>query len=242
LEIIERFLYLLSGFIDSVIGGGGLITIPLLKLHIHTDVYAIGTNKLYAATSSILSIFFLTGFRFSFNARDFVFMGSFVGGGLIGTLIAPQFPTHYVEAFFWVIAPLVLVLVLMRKSFSDKPDFINLHPMLVASLAAGVGLYDGILGPGSSLFLFFILFYLSPYDLRQSLILTKTANAMGASLALTSYGLQERVEWAIGLHYFPYLVAGAVIGSWLVNRHAELVVRPLLIMIVTGLLVKMYVY
>ena len=150
-------LIFLGGFVDSVAGGGGLITLPaylMAGLPVH---FAAGTNKVVAGigTAAATTRFFRCG-RIQVRVALCAAVGSLTGG-FIGAEIAKSLSDALLQSLMLVALPLVAVFLAVRKDFGqeEQEKVYSRRYETCVSLAVGlaIGLYDGIVGPGTGTFL-----------------------------------------------------------------------------------------
>ncbi len=180
MEYLEQLLIIcplifISGFIDSIAGGGGLVSLPTYNIAGLSPHFALGTNKF----SSCIGTFFST-MRFvknkSYNLTSaipsiiFAFIGSAIGSKIAVCLDAKILQYILVGGI-----PIIAVLVFKKKNLSHiKPRNYSKSKVIILSSLIGfvIGGYDGFFGPGTGTFL--ILAYTSVLGLD---LLTSMGNA-----------------------------------------------------------------
>ncbi len=242
---------LIAGAVDSVAGGGGLITLPALSIVVGAGVVAIGTNKIVGASAAAMALWvysrrvqlpWSTGFAFA----AWIMAGSF-GGSRVSPYLPPQ-------AFTWFLVcsyPIILWTIWQKdlwiedatkngpKVASRRTTFMSqwLTPRIIlAGLACGF--YDGMWGPGGGTFMLLALLLVAKLPLLPAIAASKLANTFSASTALMSYGLQGYVRPTTGLWMAAGTLLGAYIGARFASKKAALVVRPLLLAVSTALVAK----
>ena len=176
---------LLAGFVDAVVGGGGLITIPALMLGLPagTPITTIlGTNKVVACTGTTFAAAQFVHAKV-LHWRELVapILCSMAGAGL-GVAAAYYFQGRY-EAYF---RPVMLVLMVVMLAFTLlKPEIGKLHAprhgigherLLAAGIAAMLGFYDGFFGPGTGSILIFLFVAVLGFDFLRASALSKSVN------------------------------------------------------------------
>jgi len=158
--IIIILLGFLAAFIDAVVGGGGLISIPALLAVGMPPSTALGTNKLASAFGSLTSAFrFLRSGNVDLKIVGKLFPFVFVfaiGGASIATFL----PSELLKPVVIVILTIVMIYTIMKKDWGNVRTFTKLtfgKAILFALLMCLIGFYDGFLGGGTGSFMLFIL-------------------------------------------------------------------------------------
>ncbi len=233
-----------AGLLDAIVGGGGLIQIPLLFSAFPDAAAAatiFGTNKLSAVfgTASAAARYLSrvdVPWRAALPAAGAAFVASFFGAMTVSALPGA------------LLKPLVLVLLifvgcytLMRKEFGQVDQGLQLgrrHMFSAAVLGGGIGFYDGFFGPGTGSFLIFLFVRFFGFDFLRASATAKVVNVMTNVAALIYFGSGGQVKWQLGFGMAFCNVAGALVGSQLALRHGSLFVRRLLLVLVLVLIVR----
>lgn len=236
---------LVAGLIDSVAGGGGLITLPSISLITGPGIAAIGTNKIVGFTAALVSfsVYLKNGMRGLKGGWTYAL---WIGlGALIGSRLAYLIPP---KAFVWILlvtCPLILTLV-WRRDFLLKIGAEIKHESIDSVAAKPIfiltgflcGLYDGIWGPGGGTFMFLSLLLFVKLPLAPALLISKLANTTSAGVALASFAQLDRVQWPTGLLMASAAGFGSFIGAEFVSRQAARILRPVLTTVVVLLLIR----
>ena len=233
----------LGGFVDSIGGGGGLISLPAYLLAGIPTHLAIATNKLSAAMGTTISTLTfvkekLINFRLAIPTILAACIGSYIGSSL--SLLASEallrmllIPVLLIAAFF----------VLNRKLFGrDYPDMqsFDRRTCSIAVLAAlGIGIYDGFYGPGTGTFLIIILNVFAHLNLRQSNAQTKAINLTTNYTSLYVFISGGQVIWLLGLTAGLFGIAGNYLGARLALKSGEKITRPIILIVLVLLLIKL---
>ena len=231
---------LLTGLIDSVVGGGGLISLPTLSIALGPGAHAIGTNKIVGASGALVALVVYTrkghlrwreGLRFCLICA----MGSFLGSSL-----APHVSKEFFRFLMIIMCPIILIIVWNRERFfQEQENFIKPHWSLFYLAAIGSGFYDGFFGPGGGTFMFLGLFLGTGYPLLASIAISKLANTLSATTALLTYAHNGFVHWREGFFMSAGMMIGAFIGATYATKNITKIIRPMLTFIVMALLVKL---
>ncbi len=196
---------LVAGFIDSIAGGGGLITIPVFSILLEPGATAIGTNKIVGLISTGVALFVYRRGGHVQLRGNWKFALCVGVGALFGAFCARFVPP---EAYRWLIAamaPIVLWIVFSRemwiKNSIRNEDFNRPNLKLLWAAGLACGFYDGIAGPGGGTLMFLSLFVLARMPLLTSMATAKIANVTSAGVALVSFALAGHVVWADGSNH-----------------------------------------
>lgn len=233
----------IAAFIDSTVGGGGLISTPaLLALGLPVN-FALGTNKLAASMGGLMSVFYFwragkINQKVAISLMPLSFLGSALGAYVVYLL-----PEQLMKNVIVVLLVAVAVYTYRRKDWGDVSAVKQLGlAALLGSvvMAFGIGFYDGFFGPGTGSFLIFGFLFLG-YDFVTAAGNAKALNFASGIGALLSFTLSGSVLWTYGLLMGFAMVIGAYFGSRMAIRHGASYVKPLYL-IVTTLLIGKQVY
>lgn len=155
LEILT-FLFLVgmaAGFLDTLVGGGGLLAVPALLLSGIPPIYVLGTNKFQGSMGTgIATLLLFRKKKLNWRAIKYLMLVSFIGS-VIGGVIVQFIDT---KALSFAI-PIVLVFISIYFIISPKPNTSSKGSISSKSFdkyaVPAVGFYDGMFGPGAGSFL-----------------------------------------------------------------------------------------
>ena len=234
-------LIFLGGFIDSIAGGGGLITLPAYYLAGLPPSLAGGTNKLSAFSGTAISTArFAAGGLIHWKQGAASLLGAFPGAAF-GAFLLTRVPAAYAKLGILLALPLVAVVVLRNRSLEPRPALVPPRLTLPACFAIGlvIGVYDGLVGPGTGTFL--LLAYLT---LMGDSALTANGTAklvnLGTNLgSLISLILTGNVLFALALPAAAFGIAGNYLGASLAIQKGAPFIRVLLLVVLGLLMVKL---
>jgi uncharacterized membrane protein YfcA len=197
------FIYLiggiLAGFIDSIAGGGGLITLPLLALTLGPGIDAIATNKINGTVGALMALIVYARRGHLDWRSGALFTTMIVCGSFLGSLGAPFFSPDIFRFLILAICPVLLVVIWQKDRWlQTQPENAEVKAWLVAFVGLGCGLYDGAFGPGGGTFMLLSLTLVAKLPLLVALAASKLANTASASVGLVSYGLRGYIHWWYG--------------------------------------------
>ena len=230
----------LAGFIDSIAGGGGLISLPsylLIGLPSHA---ALGTNKFSSSIGTLIATL-----RYAKN-RQIHYKSALPAaiaalfGSYAGALLALAFDEKFLRILLVALLPVMALFILTRKKFGVESRVSDLPIKRVIALSAITGLvlgaYDGFFGPGTGTFLILAFTGVIGLDLATASGNTKVVNLASNIAAVTAFITGGSVVFAIGV---PAAVSGMLgnwLGSGLAVKNGARVIRPVFI----GVLVLLF--
>ena len=240
---IATFASAFAGFVDSIVGGGGLILLPTLFAVYPNAAPAtlFGSNK----SASIWGTAFATwqySRRVSLNwpvmlpAAALTMVSAFFGAWLV-TLISADFLRRLLPA----VLLLVLGYTLMRKDMGrhHAPRFEGRTERWAAcTVGATIGFYDGFFGPGTGSFFVFLLVRWLGYDFLNASVAAKLLNLASNIAALTLFTMKGHVWWHMALPMALANVAGSLLGTRMALQHGAGFVRGMFIVVVSALICK----
>jgi len=141
-----------------------------------------------------------------------------------------------------VVLPIVAFYVLRNKSMGDNEltGTVPENQVFAISLAAAfaIGAYDGFYGPGTGTFLILILTGAARMRIRQASGITKVINLSANVAALVTFILNGKVLFPLGLAAGVFCIAGHYIGSGLVVNNGQRIVRPVVLIVLVILFIK----
>ena len=235
----------LAGFIDAVVGGGGLITVPALMLGLPAGTpitTLLGTNKVVACTGTTVA-----AFKFARSGvlpwRELPLPILFAAGGsLLGSRLTYTVPPDFLRPVVVLLLVGVFVFTLARPDLGHRhaPRFGPAHQRGLAALIAFlVGGYDGFFGPGTGTFMITLFVAVLGFDFLRASALAKAANWASNGAALAMFLAHGSWLWKVAL---PMAAANGV-GGWL-GAHVALErgsrwVRVLFIAVVGALILRL---
>jgi uncharacterized membrane protein YfcA len=231
---------LVAGFVDSIAGGGGLITLPvLLNLGIDPKL-ALGTNKLQATFGSgSAAVHFVRAGTVTLRECKRGFVVTFIGAAL-GTLLVQQLPRDFLAHAIPVLLVVVAVYVLLKPDLGagDGPPRLS-RPWFDVSFGLLLGFYDGFFGPGTGTFWAMAFVLGLGFNLTRATGSTKVMNFASNLSSLLFFLPGRNVLFIPGLTMGLGQLLGARIGSHLVVAKGTKFVRPIFISMVLAITAKL---
>lgn len=231
-----------AGWIDAVVGGGGLLQLPaLLLVPGISPVQALATNKLasvFGTTTSAVTFFRRArpDLRTALPMAGVALAGSYAGATLAGLLPAAVFKPIIVVALIVVavvtIARPALGSVTLLKHAGRR------HLVTAAVLGLLIGFYDGLIGPGTGTFLIIALITALGYDFVLASAKAKIVNVATNVGALLYFVPGGHVIWVLGLVMGAANVVGAYLGSRMAVARGSRFIRIAFLVVVGALILK----
>jgi uncharacterized membrane protein YfcA len=231
---------LAAGLLDSIAGGGGLITLPVLLGVGLPPQAALGTNKLQSSfgSGSAACRFVQAGtvrLRECVPGIAFTSVGAALGAWTVQRL-SPELLKAIIPWFLVSIA--VYVLVSPRLGFHDHPPRLKALPFFAAA-GLGFGFYDGFFGPGVGSFWVLAIMLVLGFNMTRATGWTKVMNFTSNAVALGVFALGGHVWLAEGLTMAAGEIVGARIGAGLVVKRGARLVRPIFISVALAITAKL---
>ena len=231
---------LAAGFVDSIAGGGGLITLPVL-LNLGMDPkLALGTNKLQATFGSgSATIHFVRAGTVTLRDCQRGFALTFLGAAL-GTLLVQRLPRDFLAHAIPVLLICVAVYALLKPNLgdSDVPPRLS-RTWFDAGFGLMLGFYDGFFGPGTGTFWAMAFVLVLGFNLTRATGSTKVMNFASNLSSLLFFLLGGNVLLVPGLTMGAGQLLGAWIGSHLVVTKGARFIRPVFISMVLAITAKL---
>ena len=229
-----------AGVIDSIAGGGGLVTVPALLLAGASPVEALATNKLqgsFGAGTAMLA-YARAGHVRPQDQLGMAAISAIAGAG--GALVAHLIPAEVLR----IIMPIVLIAVAaffaLKPGLSDDQRAARIPPPVFAvTLVPLVAAYDGFFGPGTGSFFMLGFVMLAGYGILKATAHTKMLNFASNVGSLLVFIPTGATWWAVGLAMAAAQVAGATLGARLAMRIGAGLIKPLLVVVSTAMALRL---
>lgn len=239
-------LVFLAGFVDSIAGGGGLISLPAYIIAGVPAHFAIGTNKLSSTLGTSISTWrylkqgYLKGKQLILPVVCACFTA--LAGSYLGSSFSMMVSDTVLKHMMMVVLPIVAFYVLRNKNMGAETEqqALPVRVMLCISMAVAfvIGMYDGFYGPGTGTFYLLILTGIAHLNVHQASAMTKILNLTSNLVALINFLLNGTAYYGLGMAAAVFCIAGNYIGSGLVVSNGQKIVRPLILIVLVILFVK----
>ena len=236
-------LFFLAGFIDSIAGGGGLISIPAYFFAGLPTHNALGTNKFSAACgTTFAALTFSRNKALCWNIAAVSALASF-GASFLGAKLALHLNEQILKIIILAVIPLVALIVFFKKDFGKKvaadASFSGSKKYRLACLIGIIiGFYDGLIGPGTGTFAIIAYSALMKYDLVTASGNAKVLNLASNYASMATYFFHGKIIFAIGIPAALCGIAGNWLGSSLAIKKGNRFIKTIMIVVLVLLIVK----
>jgi len=231
-----------AGFVDSIAGGGGLITVPTLLFAGLDPLVALGTNKMQSSMGEVTA-------SANYIAQKQLSFSGLLGGlcyTVIGSVLGAVAVSYVSKQSLEMLIPVLMLSITIYAIFSKKLRSIeSTRPLLSKKtfyLVCGlvIGFYNGFFGPGVGSIWIVAFIILLGYTVKQASMSTKPLNLVGNLSSLIYFVYMGKVNFVYGLTMGTGQIFGAFMGSHVVLKNGDRIIRPVFIAVcltVTGKLI-----
>ncbi len=234
-------LLFLAGFIDSVAGGGGLLSTPAFLLTGLPMHEVLGTNKVSSSIgTSIAAIRYIKNKTINWNTAIISSVFSFLGSYL-GSQIALIIEQNTLKTAFIFLLPFIAFFVLFNKNknIGVQKVFGTKLYVIAALIGVVIGLYDGLIGPGTGTFIIFAYTSFIGFDYITSSGNAKIINLSSNVAAAFSYIIAGKVILALAIPAAIANTLGNYFGSGYAIKHGNKAVRRMLIIVLVAIFIQL---
>ena len=224
-----------SGFIDAIAGGGGLLVMPALLSAGIPPINALATNKLQSSfgTGTALRNYWRSGLvEWSRNRLSVLLV---FAGAAIGCIAVQLIDTRLLSLIVPVLLVAAALYILLSPRMTDEDAQHRVTSRGYAPVGGAIGFYDGFFGPGAGTFYTTSLVALRGYGLTKATALTKLLNFASNIASILFFAVGGKMLWLLGFS----MAFGAMVGGWLGShtalRFGARLIRPLLVVMSLGL-------
>ncbi|WCC79252.1 TSUP family transporter [Cutibacterium equinum] len=234
-----------AGWINAVVGGGGLIMLPSLLVGLPTETpiaTVVGTNKVAQVVGNLTA-----GVGYLRKQRpDWPMFLSAVGLAAIGAVIGARIVTYMSRAVY---TPVLLVILVVIGVYTWRRPALGVnsdgegrrHPVLVAMMGLVLGCYDGAIGPGVGTFWVLTYVAVGGYSFLKASGMAKICNAVTNLVTITTLAVHGHVWWHVAWPLVIANVVGGFIGTRTALKHGNAFIRTMFLIITSVLAIRMLV-
>jgi len=227
----------LAGFVDAIVGGGGLIQTPIaiLLLPQYPISTVVGSLKIPAFSGTTMATFQYLK-KISVNIKLYILMAviaffSAYSGSLILTLV----PNDFMKPVLLFVLVALAIYTFLKKDFGQKPsrDVPLKKQMLYGALIAFiVGLYDGFIGPGTGSFLILGFIIFLGFDFLKASVHAKMVNLATNFGSICLFVLKGKIIWTIAIPMALSNALGGFLGAKLAIKKGNGFIRYFFLFVV----------
>jgi len=234
-----------AGWVDAVVGGGGLIQLPALLIALPDDTppaAILGTNKVSSVWGTATS-----ALTYAIKIRpDWRTIVPLVVGAAAGSAVGAQLARYLPRAYF---TPIVLAALIGVGIYTWRRPELGLvsrrkhdgraHYGWTALIGLGVGAYDGFLGPGTGSFFVILLVGVLGYGFLEASAKAKIANLVTNLAAISVFAANGSVLWGLGLMMGAANLIGGLLGARTAISRGNAFIRRVFLLVLAGLILKL---
>ncbi len=234
----------LAGFIDAMVGGGGLIQLPAFFLFQPqlSLVQTLASNKTASFAGTSLSAFhYLKQVKLAWRQLVPGLIAAAIGAFCGALLVSLVHKEQFTPVLIIVLALVLLYTVFNKKLGVHSTHTLSLRKHLRYSILTGltIGLYDGCIGPGTGSFLVFAFVLLFGYTFVHAAANAKVLNCVTNAAALSFFLIKGAIVWSIALPVAAANMLGNYAGTKLALRKGSAFIRVFFIVVVVALLLRL---
>ena len=233
----ELLLYLFiiaaaAGWVDTLAGGGGLITVPALLLTGMPPPMAIATNKLQGSMGTLVaSIYFVRTKFVNLNEMKGMITLTFIGS-VLGSWLLLRIDASQLVLFLPFFLMAMGLYVLLSPNFNDEQTKQKLSMLcFILVICPILGFYDGFFGPGTGSLMALAFVSVLGYGLSKGTAQAKILNLTSNIAALLYFILFGEVAWVMGGVMAAGQLLGSSIGARMVMGRGAKLIKPVVVMV-----------
>jgi uncharacterized membrane protein YfcA len=233
----------LAGFVDAIVGGGGLIQTPaaLVLLPAHPVAAVIATTKIpsfsgtsFAAWQYVRKV--PINWRFITIVATIAFFSSYAGSYLL-----TQVSNSFMKPVLLVVLTAVAIYTFTKKNFGQKVHKDNSYQreiVYAVLISLSIGFYDGFIGPGAGSFLILAFISLLGFDFLQASANAKLVNLATNLGSITLFIVQGKILWLFAIPMAVSNALGGMLGARLAIIKGNKFIRIFFLLVVIGTLIR----
>ena len=229
-----------AGFVDSIAGGGGMITVPILILSGADPVTALATNKLQGLFGAgTAALHYSRAGHVSLRRQIAPALIAFAAA-IGGALLTSRLPTDLIRLGLPVLLIGIALFFAFKPGLTDIDRVRRITPALFSlTLVPLIGFYDGLVGPGAGAFYMLGFVALAGFGVLKATAHTKLLNFASNLGGMLAYALVATPWWTVGLAMGAAQIAGATVGSRVAMRVGARVIKLVLVVTSTALALRL---
>lgn len=240
MKLVLFFCVFLAAFVDSIAGGGGLISLPAYYAVGIPPHVALGTNKFSATIGTLFaSVRFIKNKSVEWKAAlvaGVCALASSAWGANMALLVSER----YLQLVLLVLVPILAVFVMAKKDMGEHKEEMTGKKLLLVSVLCGllVGAYDGFFGPAAGTFYTLAFASIVGMTMTKACGTTKIVNLCSGMAALVTFIINGKIDYSLAIPCTILAIAGNWLGSGLAIKNGAKLVRPVMVAAMVLLLLK----
>ncbi|OXX83530.1 hypothetical protein AVM15_10310 [Paraclostridium benzoelyticum] len=232
----------LAAFVDSIAGGGGLISMPILLMAGLPAHLALGTNKFAGAFGC-----FSSAYKYSNSGKTnvellkklipFTILGCFLGVKCVLSI-----SENILNVLVFLMILIVAIYTYLKKDLGKEDKFESLSNENIKKgmfMAFTLGFYDGFFGPGTGTFLTFAFIKIYGFDFLHASANTKILNFTSNLTALILFMFSGQILYKVAIFYAISMVIGGYIGAKVAISKGSQLIKPIFLFMALGVAIKL---
>lgn len=231
-----------AGFVDSTVGGGGVVSLPTLLATGMPAHLALGTNKLAGTVATFTATIRYTRAGLVNQPLAMALIPLGVVASMAGSLFVLTVEPRFIRGLVILVMAVLTLYVVLRPKFGrvERPRGLTWVVLAATPMAtAAIAFYDGFLGPGTGTFLVFAYVAILGFDFRGASAHARVVNLATNGGALAVFVVRKQVDYALGVPMMVGMFLGAFIGSHVGIRHGQRWIKPLFIVVSLALMTRL---
>lgn len=233
-----------AAFVDSIAGGGGVISLPAFLLTGIPPHFALGTNKFASTTASFTSsLRFAKSGKVNFKLLKYLIPFTLIGAAF-GVNTVLKIDAKYLQIMVLILVLFVGIYSFFSKSTGAENKFKNITLLSILFgivLAFSLGFYDGFFGPGTGSFLIFGLISIYGFDFVNSAGNAKVLNFISNITALVLFGIHGQINLYLGIPVALFMIIGANVGTKMALKNGVKLIKPIFIVMSLAVAIKLLI-
>ena len=230
--------------LDSIAGGGGILTVPALMAAGLPPHLTLGTNKFSATNASFTStLTFLKSKKIHLPLIKYILPFSFLGAAL-GVNTVLKINEKYLQIIILVLLVFVALNTLFNKDVGTENEFQGLtRKTIILGCIVGfsVGFYDGFFGPGTGSILLYAFIRIFKFDFTIGTANARILNFTSNVTSLILFAYYGRIVYAVGIPMALSMIFGAYLGTKTAIKHGGKIIKPIFVTMSLGIVVKLLI-
>ena len=220
----------LASLVDSIAGGGGLLTTPAMLLVGISPLNTLATNKFQSCFGTFTSTYNYYKNGLLTEPKRYLFFFLSFAGSMVGTFLVSRISNEVLESIIPILLISAAVFFILNRgpSTSNKSSSLVFIFNLIVIL---IGFYDGFFGPGTGSFFVLAFVIIKGISIMEATAITKLLNFASNFAAFIIFAIKGYVIWELGLIMAVAQIGGANLGSRFAISNGEKVVRPVLVVV-----------
>lgn len=232
----------LAAAVDSIAGGGGLISLPAILAVGVPPHFALGTNKFASTCASFTStLMFTKSNKIHFPLVKYQIPCTLIGA-VLGVITVLHINQKFLQIMILVLVFAVAIYTLLKKDFGDEDKFKGLSKKTIVFgclFAFALGFYDGFFGPGTGSFLIFLFISIYGFDFTVAAGNGKILNFVSNITSLIMFAINGKIMLMAGIPMALSMIIGARVGTKIAIKNGAKVIKPIFITIALALTIKL---